>query len=142
MSEEVECSLCPRHCRIKEEQTGMCKARVLKNGVIVSRTYGEVAALHLDPIEKKPLYHFYPGTRILSAGGFGCNLSCFFCQNYEISQKYAQGRKMTPEQLADLSRQNPSIGICFTYSEPLIWYKCRRNSSVGKKTGRERGSGQ
>lgn len=120
---KVECPLCPQHCKLHEGQTGLCKARGCKEGEIVSLTYGEIAAMHIDPIEKKPLYHFYPGSEILSVGGYGCNLSCFFCQNYEISQKYEKGHKVTPQQLADRSLENRSIGLCFTYSEPLVWYE-------------------
>lgn len=123
MPEVVECTLCPHHCKLHEGQTGFCKARGYKEGEIVSLTYGEAAAWHLDPIEKKPLYHFYPGSWIFSTGGYGCNLKCFFCQNYEISQKYEQGQRVTPEQLAQLSAEEESIGICFTYSEPLVWYE-------------------
>lgn len=123
MSEAVECPVCPRHCQLQEGQAGFCRARANKEGRIESLTYGQAAAWHLDPIEKKPLYHFYPGKWIFSAGGYGCNLRCFFCQNYEISQRLAEGIQITPEQLAGLSRENGSIGICFTYSEPLVWYE-------------------
>ncbi|NLO97666.1 MAG: AmmeMemoRadiSam system radical SAM enzyme [Peptococcaceae bacterium] len=136
MTEAIECTLCPHHCRIKEGGTGICQARTVKNGKIVSRTFGELAALHLDPIEKKPLYHFYPGSWILSAGGFGCNLKCFFCQNYEISQQYQQGQRVTPEQLAELAQQNQSLGLCFTYSEPLIWFEMiAETAPLVKKNG-------
>lgn len=119
----VECSVCPQHCKLQEGQTGLCKARGCKEGEIVSLTYGEIAVWHIDPIEKKPLYHFYPGSQILSVGGYGCNLNCFFCQNYEISQRFEKGHKVTPQQLADRSLEDGSIGLCFTYSEPLVWYE-------------------
>jgi len=123
MSETMECPVCPHHCRLKPGQVGICRTRTLQDGKIVSLTYGEVAAWHLDPIEKKPLYHFYPGSWIFSVGAYGCNLKCFFCQNHEISQTVAKGYEVTPEQLAELSVRNNSIGICFTYSEPLMWYE-------------------
>ncbi len=123
MADVVECSLCPHHCKLQEGKTGLCQARENRNGRMVSLTYGEIAAWHLDPIEKKPLYHFFPGSRILSVGGYGCNLKCFFCQNHEISQKYEHGEKILPEQLALLAEKDQSLGICFTYSEPLVWYE-------------------
>lgn len=136
MTEMLECSLCPHHCKLREGQVGFCKARGHREGEIVSLTYGEVAAWHLDPIEKKPLYHFYPGSSILSAGGYGCNLKCFFCQNHEISQKYEAGHKVTPEMLAQLSEEDNSIGLCFTYSEPLVWYEMiTRTAPLVKKQG-------
>jgi len=118
-----ECPLCPHHCKLKEGQSGFCKVRGCRNGEIIPLTFAEVAAFHLDPVEKKPLYHFYPGRQIFSVGGYGCNLHCFFCQNYEISQKYEQGRRIFPKQLTEMAAEDPSIGICFTYTEPLVWYE-------------------
>lgn len=123
MTEVLECSLCPHRCKLREGQVGVCKARGYQDGKIVPFNYGEAAAWHLDPIEKKPLYHFHPGSWIFSVGGYGCNLNCFFCQNHEISQKRGKGQKVTPEELARLSREEESIGVCFTYSEPLVWYE-------------------
>ncbi|UWG98160.1 AmmeMemoRadiSam system radical SAM enzyme [Dehalobacter sp. DCM] len=123
MADFIQCGLCPHHCKLKEGQSGFCKARSCIGGKVVSLTYGEMAAFHLDPIEKKPLYHFYPGSRIFSAGGFGCNLRCFFCQNHEISQHVSHGQYVTPQQMAAMSAENDSLGICFTYSEPLVWYE-------------------
>ena len=123
MKNSVECFLCPHHCKIEEGKTGLCRVRGNRDGIIVLLTYGEVAAWNLDPIEKKPLYHFYPGSKIFSVGGYGCNLRCSFCQNYEISQRYEKGHKISPQNLAELSLKGDSIGICFTYSEPLVWYE-------------------
>lgn len=123
MHDYLECTLCPHRCKLKEGQTGFCRTRTNKDGEIVSLTYGEIAAWHLDPIEKKPLYHFYPGSKIFSTGAYGCNLNCFFCQNYEISQKVEKAQEVTPSRLADLSLNEDSIGLCFTYSEPLMWYE-------------------
>ncbi|MGI6120241.1 MAG: AmmeMemoRadiSam system radical SAM enzyme [Desulfosporosinus sp.] len=129
-SYSASCLLCPQHCQLRHGQTGRCKARENREGEIVSRTYGEVAAWNLDPIEKKPLYHFYPGSWIFSVGGFGCNLSCSFCQNYEISQQYQIGRKVTPAELAELARQEKnSLGLCFTYSEPSVWFEMIRDTA-------------
>lgn len=127
---EASCLLCPQHCQLRTGQVGRCQARENCEGEVVSRTYGEVAAWNLDPIEKKPLYHFYPGSWIFSLGGFGCNLSCSFCQNHEISQKYQLGRKITPSELAGLVGQSQdSLGLCFTYSEPSVWFEMIRDTA-------------
>lgn len=127
LDHSASCLLCPQHCQLRPGQVGRCKARSNVEGDIVSLTYGEVAAWHVDPIEKKPLYHFYPGSQIFSVAGYGCNLSCTFCQNYEISQQRASGHKVTPRKLADLAKD--SLGICFTYSEPTIWYEMIRDTA-------------
>ncbi|AET66168.1 pyruvate-formate lyase-activating enzyme [Desulfosporosinus orientis DSM 765] len=126
----ASCLLCPQHCQLRPGQSGRCHARENREGEIISRTYGEVAAWNVDPIEKKPLYHFYPGSWIFSVGGFGCNLSCSFCQNYEVSQQHQAGRKVTPAELAELSvREQRSIGLCFTYSEPSVWFEMIRDTA-------------
>jgi pyruvate formate lyase activating enzyme len=121
------CLLCPQHCQLRQGQSGRCHARQNREGEIVSLTYGEVAAWNLDPIEKKPLYHFYPGSSIFSTGGFGCNLSCSFCQNHEISQKHQVGRKVAPAELARQAQN--SLGLCFTYSEPSMWFEMIRDTA-------------
>jgi len=126
-SYSASCLLCPQHCQLRQGQSGRCHARQNREGEIVSLTYGEVAAWNLDPIEKKPLYHFYPGSWIFSVGGFGCNLSCSFCQNHEISQKHQLGRKVTPAELAGQARN--SLGLCFTYSEPSVWFEMIRDTA-------------
>jgi pyruvate formate lyase activating enzyme len=124
------CLLCPQHCQLRQGQSGRCHARQNREGEIVSLTYGEVAAWNLDPIEKKPLYHFYPGSWIFSVGGFGCNLSCSFCQNHEISQKHQVGRKVTPAELAEHAwQERKSLGLCFTYSEPSVWFEMIRDTA-------------
>jgi len=122
----VQCRLCPHHCRLSEGQTGLCGARTNQAGRLLAANFGQVASLALDPIEKKPLYHFYPGKYILSAGTFGCNFSCLFCQNYQISQKKPEVTYLAPEmlvQLADTYRNEDSIGVAFTYNEPSLWYE-------------------
>lgn len=127
---KASCLLCPQRCQLRPGQVGRCHARENREGEVVSRTYGEVAAWNLDPIEKKPLYHFYPGSWIFSIGGFGCNLSCSFCQNHEISQKHQIGRKTTPIELAELVGQSQeSLGLCFTYSEPSVWFEMIRDTA-------------
>ncbi|MHB1405594.1 MAG: AmmeMemoRadiSam system radical SAM enzyme [Desulfitobacteriaceae bacterium] len=127
MEKTASCLLCPQHCQLKPGQSGRCHTRENREGEIVSVTYGEVAAWHLDPIEKKPLYHFFPGSMIFSVGGYGCNLSCSFCQNYEISQTREVGRKVTPTELAHMAKD--SLGLCFTYSEPSVWFEMIRDTA-------------
>jgi pyruvate formate lyase activating enzyme len=95
---------------------------------MILRNYGQVVSAHVDPIEKKPLYHFFPGRPILSVGTFGCNLSCRFCQNSEISQAEVAGQEMPPERLLQYARQVPrNLGVAFTYNEPGIWFEYVRD---------------
>lgn len=119
----VECRLCPWHCRPGPGETGRCGARENLGGRLVSLNYGQITSLALDPIEKKPLYHFHPGSGILSVGSFGCNLSCVFCQNWQISTQRAAARYLSPEALAQLAaeqRSAGSIGVAYTYNEPMV----------------------
>ena len=134
-TEQLICDVCPHHCRISEGRTGKCRARGVKNGKVIPLNYGVATSLALDPIEKKPLARFHPGSRILSYGSYGCNLSCPFCQNWEISmsdgseyQSDGKNREnqITPESLADMAEQltgRGNIGVAFTYNEPLISYE-------------------
>lgn len=128
------CNLCPHHCALAEGQVGFCRTRRNEGGQIKSLNYGKVTSLAIDPIEKKPLYHFYPGSVILSLGSFGCNMACPFCQNYTISQGGEQEVRwqISPEQLAELaqetSQQHGSIGVAFTYNEPLLSYEYLRDT--------------
>ena len=121
--ERIVCSLCPHHCRLADGETGFCRARMNESGAIRCRNYGRLTSVALDPIEKKPLYHFHPGSFILSVGSFGCNLRCPFCQNYTISMADGQSetQDVTPAELAalahDLSRRpHGNIGVAFTYN--------------------------
>lgn len=132
------CGVCFRHCQIAEGKTGFCGVRKARNGRVEAAHYGRITSLALDPIEKKPLARFYPGSMILSAGSYGCNLRCPFCQNYEISWSEQAGRYaetadvITPEELveiADRTRQEGNIGIAFTYNEPLIGYEFVRDTA-------------
>ena len=127
--ERIVCSLCPHHCRLADGETGFCRARANESGAIRCKNYGRLTSVALDPIEKKPLYHFHPGSFILSVGSFGCNLRCPFCQNYAISMADGQSetQDVTPAELAalahDLSRRpHGNIGVAFTYNEPLLSY--------------------
>ncbi|ANX00103.1 radical SAM protein [Thermoclostridium stercorarium subsp. leptospartum DSM 9219] len=123
------CEICPHHCSIDEGQLGFCRARTNKNGEIVCENYGKLTSIALDPIEKKPLKRFFPGSFILSVGSYGCNLKCPFCQNYEISMTCGgkiSTEKVMPELLVDMAESLVSrgnIGIAYTYNEPLISYE-------------------
>ena len=132
------CNVCFRKCELKEGQTGFCRARICRNGVICAANYGRITSLALDPIEKKPLKRFHPGSRILSAGSYGCNLRCAFCQNHEISwddameRIAAEAQTVPPGELANLAQyyQNQgNIGVAFTYNEPLIGYEFVRDTA-------------
>lgn len=132
------CPICPRQCNLNEGQIGFCKARACLNDTIVPINYGKITSLALDPIEKKPLYHFYPGSKILSIGSFGCNLRCPFCQNYEISMAGINDiahQYITPADLTDMAlklAQGPlgNLGVAFTYNEPFISYEFVRDCCV------------
>ena len=120
----LRCLVCPHHCRLKKGQRGICRVKVNREGQLYSQNYGEFSALALDPIEKKPLYHFYPGAMILSAGSWGCNLGCQFCQNYAIAHEQPSTRFISGDELLEISlacRQQGSIGLAFTYNEPMMW---------------------
>jgi pyruvate formate lyase activating enzyme len=119
----VTCLLCPHLCKLKDGQAGLCSNRFNENGKLYTNNYGEVISLSVDPIEKKPLYHFYPGHQILSTGPNGCNLNCAFCQNWQISNAKSVTRFIKPEELAELAIESKSIGIAYTYTEPTIWFE-------------------
>ncbi len=120
----VHCYLCPRHCHIHPGQAGFCFIRVNRDGALYSLGYGQPAALQVDPIEKKPLSHFLPGTRVFSMGTAGCNMGCFFCQNWDISksrQDQVRSQRVAPEDVPLLALQHGCDSIAFTYNEPTIW---------------------
>jgi pyruvate formate lyase activating enzyme len=120
----LRCTLCPRECLLAEGQAGFCFVRQNRGGEMVSLAYGRSTGFAVDPIEKKPLYHFFPGTDVLSFGTVGCNLGCRFCQNWNISKARESGREMeslTPEDVVALARSARSPAIAFTYNDPVIW---------------------
>ena len=120
----VQCNLCPNLCRIPPEESGFCRVRENKGGMLYTKIYGWVSAVAIDPIEKKPLSMYKPGTHILSVGTYGCNFACGFCQNYQISQNMPDLEPISVNELLEISeRQTDSIGIAFTYNEPTIWYE-------------------
>ncbi|KLO24295.1 radical SAM protein [Marinitoga sp. 1197] len=120
----VKCSLCPHNCIIKENSTGICGVRKNIVGVLYTLNYGEITALNIDPIEKKPLFHYYPGKKVFSIGTWGCNFKCAFCQNFEISQIHPYSiYKISPEELVDIVVKKNMDMVAFTYSEPIVWYE-------------------
>lgn len=120
----VTCKVCPHNCILREGKYGVCSVRTIKGNIPVAINYGDITSVNVDPIEKKPLYHFKPSRDILSVGTFGCNMSCSFCQNYEISQNKPLTEFIDIEKLINLIIDIPdNIGIAFTYNEPFMWYE-------------------
>lgn len=131
---KITCPLCFHHCQLEPGQTGLCRARANQDGKMISLNYGKITSLALDPIEKKPLRRFHPGSYILSVGSFGCNLACPFCQNHEIAAAGPEvpARDVPPDRLVELAvslldRRN--IGIAYTYNEPLVGYEYVRDTA-------------
>ena len=136
------CEICPHHCRIDTGEIGKCRARINDGEKITALNYGEITSIALDPIEKKPLYRFFPGSWILSVGSYGCNLNCPFCQNFEISMADSNfpTRKISPAELVNLAAElfhtRKNIGVAFTYNEPFISYEFVKDcSELLKKIG-------
>lgn len=119
----VHCHLCPQECKINEGKRGICRARSNHEGALYSDIYERILACHLDPIEKKPLYHFHPGKSILSIGTRGCNQRCDFCQNWEMVETDAPGTYLTSDEIAAMADRSGSIGMAYTYNEPFIWFE-------------------
>lgn len=122
-SGKIKCLLCPAECSLKPGQYGICRCRFNDNGVLKTENFGETVTVALDPIEKKPLYHFLPTTDIISIGANGCNFSCRHCQNWQISQEKVSTTYINPIELPRVAGQRGSVGIAYTYTEPLIWYE-------------------
>lgn len=123
-SGSLQCLLCPKNCIIDCGALGSCGVRKNIDGKLYSLVYGKTAGIAVDPIEKKPLYHFHPGEKILSLGTRGCNFACSFCQNWQISQNpNANLEDITPEQVVAGAQNLNTFGIAFTYNEPFIWYE-------------------
>ena len=123
---KVHCYLCPHNCVIKPGGLGACRARKNIEGELYSLNYGKITSIALDNIEKKPLYRFKPGTFVLSAGTFGCNLKCSFCQNWSIAHENPEAVDVEPSELvlkAEELKSEGNIGIAYTYNEPSIWYE-------------------
>lgn len=120
----VRCSLCPHFCVLRDGGTGFCGVRKNKDGKLETLNYGRVASVALDPIEKKPFYHYHRGEFIFSLGTIGCNLSCLFCQNWSISREVqAPTAPMTPREVVAKAKELDSFGIAYTYNEPFVWFE-------------------
>ena len=139
--QEVQCGLCNFRCRIKEGKRGHCLVRENRAGVLYSLNYTAVCSVNVDPIEKKPLFHFYPGSRSLSYATPGCNFRCEFCQNWQISQevrlsKGITGQAYSPKQLVEAAVQNKCANIAHTYTEPTIYFELAyETAKLGHKQG-------
>ncbi|NLI62118.1 MAG: radical SAM protein [Methanosarcinaceae archaeon] len=159
----VICRLCPHNCKISPDKSGICKVRINNKGELYSKIYGTISSAAVDPIEKKPLYHFFPGTSIYSIGNYGCNLKCVFCQNWEISQPFESiepdpfdsiesfdpfgsiesiesdilnNETQTPKDIIKKAIESGSNSIAFTYNEPTVWYEFVYDTAVlSKKHG-------
>ncbi|MCW1301165.1 MAG: AmmeMemoRadiSam system radical SAM enzyme [Candidatus Nanoarchaeia archaeon] len=126
LNNSVRCELCPRHCTIKVGDVGYCRARKNVEGKLYSLVYGRPVAVNIDPIEKKPFYHFYPGSRALSIGTIGCNFSCKYCQNWEMSQARFEDLpyiEFPPERAVEEAIRYGCRGISYTYNEPTVFYE-------------------
>ncbi len=118
----IECNLCPRHCRIADGKHGVCLVRQRRGDELIAASYGLTSGLAVDPIEKKPLYHFLPGSSVLSFGTVGCNLTCGFCQNWHLSRAARlEGKQTTPEEIAEAAIRYGCASVAFTYNEPIIF---------------------
>jgi pyruvate formate lyase activating enzyme len=128
----VQCNLCPHNCMIAVGKHGTCRVRKNQDGVLISENYGKLCSFRFDPVEKKPLYHYYPGSQIFSIGSVGCNLKCKFCQNHEISQcsvdEYPFLKALTPQEIVGIvEKHGNNCGIAYTYNEPIVWYEYMMN---------------
>ena len=136
---KVQCTICPRNCRLSEGQEGFCHVRKNVNQNIELVSYGYNTGLAIDPIEKKPLYHFYPTSSILSFGTLGCNMGCLFCQNWNISKNKSDPKKLnktSPDEIIEIAKKYNCKSIAFTYNDPIIFFEyaidtaklCRENN--------------
>jgi len=133
------CELCPKACRITEGHSGDCRSRIVVDGELCAVTYGRPCAIHIDPVEKKPLYHFQPGSRIFSLATAGCNLHCKFCQNWTISQLGPQdirNIRLEPEEVVRTAIAQQCASIAYTYTDPVIYYEYTMDTS---RLAREKG---
>ncbi len=128
----VECKTCMHHCKLKNNQWGICRVRKNENGKLMVYNYGLISAINVDPIEKKPFHNFMPKTKALSFGSISCNFRCKHCQNYEISfadLNYPYIRELTPEDTLELAKKSDADGVAWTYNEPTILHEFALDSS-------------
>lgn len=127
----ARCTLCPHGCLVADGRAGICRVRRAEGGKLYAWGYGRVSSAHLDPVEKKPLHHFFPGRMIFSVGGWGCNFRCSFCQNWTISQQ-APGAPaaLSPEDIVSAASSDDSVGVAYTYNEPLVGFEFVRDCSA------------
>lgn len=120
----IICDICPRHCRLKTGQSGFCKIRVNTGKSVEIPSFGHIAAINIDPVEKKPLYHFYPSSRVFSIGTYGCNMGCRFCQNYSLTKINSNPfdlKKYMPVQIVEAALMHGCKSIAFTYNDPIVF---------------------
>ena len=131
---DVTCELCPRYCTIPEGGAGDCRVRVNIEGKLVATTYGRPSSVHIDPVEKKPLYHFHPGSAVFSIATAGCNLHCRNCQNWQLSQRGGEEMeriyRAEPADVVDAALAENCHSIAYTYSDPIIFYEYVYDTSV------------
>jgi pyruvate formate lyase activating enzyme len=135
----IQCELCPKACLIEPGQSGECRVRINVDGVLRTVVYGYPCSIHIDPVEKKPLFHFLPGTGILSIATVGCNLHCLNCQNWQISQANPEDSQAVfypPGKLVELAKQNRCPSIAYTYTDPIVYYEYTYDSA---KLARDKG---
>ena len=128
VDDKVQCLLCPHKCILSNGEIGICNVRYAHDNTLYTMVYNRLAAVHVDPVEKKPLYHFYPGSLVLSVGTVGCNMQCAFCQNWEISQIEGQDAvgsmfDVTAETIVDRALKSDCLGVAYTYNEPTVFYE-------------------
>ena len=130
--EKIKCLLCRHYCQLKEGQVGICGVNKNEEGKLKNLVYGHPVALNVDPVEKKPLYHMLPGSKVLSFGTVGCNFKCPFCQNWDISQEHQINEQIevSPEQMVELAFQEGAKSIAYTYNEPTIFYPYAKDIGV------------
>ncbi|MCB0355988.1 MAG: AmmeMemoRadiSam system radical SAM enzyme, partial [Bdellovibrionales bacterium] len=132
-NDKVQCDLCPRRCQLQNGQRGFCYVRANQNQQVVLNSYGLSSGFCIDPIEKKPLNHFYPGTSVLSFGTAGCNLACKFCQNWDISKSreiQTLSAQATPEQIAQSAKRSGCQSVAYTYNDPVIFYEYVKDTAI------------